>query len=46
VFRPYSDFIRSRLSWSDLRGWFNFVAHRLLSSRLDYLLVAAYKPRP
>jgi ubiquinone/menaquinone biosynthesis C-methylase UbiE len=44
VFKPYSNFIRSRLRLLDIKGWFAVAAHRILSSRLDYILVTADKP--
>ncbi|HEV7746385.1 MAG TPA: class I SAM-dependent methyltransferase [Pyrinomonadaceae bacterium] len=44
VFRPYSDFIRGRLRFPNLKGAFNVALHRFVSSRLDYLLVTADKP--
>jgi SAM-dependent methyltransferase len=44
VFRPYTDFIQSRLSLLNIKGWFNITMHRLMSSRIDYVLVTADKP--
>jgi ubiquinone/menaquinone biosynthesis C-methylase UbiE len=44
VFRPYTDFIQSRLSLLNVKGWFNVTMHRLMSSRIDYVLVTADKP--
>jgi cyclopropane fatty-acyl-phospholipid synthase-like methyltransferase len=44
VFRPYTAFIQSRLSLLNVKGWFNVTLHRLMSSRIDYILVTADKP--
>jgi cyclopropane fatty-acyl-phospholipid synthase-like methyltransferase len=44
VFRPYTDFIQSQLSLLNIKGWFNVTMHRLMSSRIDYVLVTADKP--
>jgi cyclopropane fatty-acyl-phospholipid synthase-like methyltransferase len=44
VFKPYTDFILSRLSPLNIKGRFNITMHRLMSSRIDYVLVTADKP--
>lgn len=44
VFKPYTNFIQSRLSLLNIKGWINVTAHRLMSSRIDYVLVTADKP--
>jgi|SRR5215212_588706 len=44
VFRPYSNFIRGRLRFPNVKGALNVALHRFVSSRLDYLLVTADKP--
>lgn len=44
VFKPYSNFIRGRLRFPNLKGVLNVALHRFVSSRLDYLLVTADKP--
>lgn len=44
VFRPYSNFIRGRLRFPNLKGALNVALHRFVSSRLDYILVTADKP--
>ncbi len=43
VFRPYSNFIRGRLRFPNLKGALNVALHRFVSSRLDYILVTADK---
>jgi ubiquinone/menaquinone biosynthesis C-methylase UbiE len=43
VFKPYSNFIRGRLRFPNLKGALNVALHRFVSSRLDYILVTADK---
>jgi cyclopropane fatty-acyl-phospholipid synthase-like methyltransferase len=43
VFKPYSNFLLSRLGKFNLLGFINVMMHRFFSSRLDYILVTADK---
>ena len=43
VFRPYSTFLLQRLSPISIKSRFNILLHRLISSRLDYVLARADK---
>ena len=44
VFRPYSNFIRNRLRFWDVKGRFNVALHRLACAGMDYILAVAVKP--
>ena len=44
VFKPYSNFIGSRLRFWDLKGRFNVALHRLACAGMDYILAVAVKP--
>jgi SAM-dependent methyltransferase len=43
VYKPYSNYLLRRLSLTNVKGLFNVLAHRVMVSRLDYVLFTADK---